>query len=135
MGVFYADDGLIGSMDSEWIQGAINVFTGLFRRVRMMANVAKVNTTTFQPGEIHTGISDEAFIMMSIGEGATYRERLRRRMRCPDYGVDLTSGYMTDHHRQLHGTDTYIDWERLPVSKTEQLLLVYEFSFLTNMKL
>ena len=30
IGVFYADNGLIGSSDLEWLQGAINVLIGLF---------------------------------------------------------------------------------------------------------
>ena len=53
MGVFYADDGMIGSRDMEWLQGAINFLVGIFRSVIMMANVAKSNTITYQLGLIH----------------------------------------------------------------------------------
>ena len=57
MGVFYMDDCLIGSMEPEWIQRAINVPIGLFQRVKMMGNVLKSKTKTFHTGDIFTGIS------------------------------------------------------------------------------
>ena len=48
MGVFYADGGMIGSGDPEWLQGAINVIIRLFIWVRLMANVEKSNLMTCQ---------------------------------------------------------------------------------------
>ena len=30
LGVFYADDGMVGSIDTEWLQHSINVQVGLF---------------------------------------------------------------------------------------------------------
>ena len=71
MGLFYSDDGTIGSRDPEWICGAINVLIELFKRVRPMANVAKSNATTFQLGEICTGMSEEAFSWRIKGEVPT----------------------------------------------------------------
>ena len=67
IGVFYADDVIMGSQDPEWIQGAIDVLIGLFYRVGLMANVAKYNTMTFQLGAIHTGMSEEDFSCRSSG--------------------------------------------------------------------
>ena len=58
MGVFNADDGMLGSRYPEWLQGAINVLIRLFRRVRLMVNVAKSKNMTCQPGAIHMGISE-----------------------------------------------------------------------------
>ena len=83
MGVFYTDYGLIVSRAPEWIQGAVNVLIGLFRRVVLMDNVAKSKTMYFHPGEICTGMSEETFSGRSKGEEATYRERLWRRIPCP----------------------------------------------------
>ena len=73
MGTFYAGDGIIRSRDMEWIQGYINVLTGLFRRVDLMANITKSKIKTCQTGVIHTWMSEEAFSQRSTGEGATYR--------------------------------------------------------------
>ena len=38
MGVFYADDGLIESRDSKWIQGSLNLLIGLFQWIGLMKN-------------------------------------------------------------------------------------------------
>ena len=57
MGLFYADDILIGWQDLEWLQGSLNVLIRIFRRVSLMGNVANSNTMTFQLGEIITGMS------------------------------------------------------------------------------
>ena len=56
LGVFYADDGLIGSQDTKWIQGDLDVLIGLFRRFGLITNVEKSKTMTSQTGMIHTGI-------------------------------------------------------------------------------
>ena len=49
VGVFYADDGMVGSRDSYWLQHAMNALVDLFRRYGMAANVAKSRTMTYQP--------------------------------------------------------------------------------------
>ena len=61
MGVFYADDIMIGSRDPDWLQGDINVLIVLFRGVLLMSNIEKSNTMTCQPGDILTVISEEDF--------------------------------------------------------------------------
>ena len=58
MEVFYADHGMIGLRDPEWLQGAINVFIRLLIRVSMMSNAEKSNTMTCQSGAIYTGMSE-----------------------------------------------------------------------------
>ena len=37
--VFYADDGMVGSRDAEWIQHLMNVLVGLFRRYGLTVNI------------------------------------------------------------------------------------------------
>ena len=76
MGVFYANDGLIGWRDPEWLQGSINILIGIFQRSVPMANPAKSKTMTCQPGEICTWMSEETFSRRNKGDGATYQERL-----------------------------------------------------------
>ena len=36
MGVFYMDNGLIGSRELEWIQGSCTVLIGLFHRISLI---------------------------------------------------------------------------------------------------
>ena len=54
MRMFYADEVMIGSRGSEWIQGSINVLVGLFIRIVLITNVSKSNTMTCQSGDIFT---------------------------------------------------------------------------------
>ena len=60
LGVFYTDDGIIGSRDTEWIQGPLNIRIGLFHRIDLMDNTDKSKTMMCQPGEIRPGILGEA---------------------------------------------------------------------------
>ena len=41
LGVFYAEYGMVRSRDSDWLQHAMNVLFGLFRRYGLSANVSK----------------------------------------------------------------------------------------------
>ena len=57
MGLFYADEGLIGPQDPEWLQEILSIFIGLFHRVGLMANIAKYNTMACQSRAILTRMS------------------------------------------------------------------------------
>ena len=41
VGMFYADDGMIGLRDPECLQGATNTLIVMLRRVRLMDNIEK----------------------------------------------------------------------------------------------
>ena len=127
--MFYVNDGLIGSQEPDCLQWPLNALIGLFRRVVLMANIVKSRTMTCQSGAIRTGMSEEGFNWRSTGDGATYRERFRRRIPCKDCGTDLAARSMTSHHRRLHSTNPDIDWDRLPFIHTEYLPHVYEVRF------
>ena len=77
-------------------------------------------------------MSKVAFGRSIIGEGDTYRERLRIGVPCPDCGVEMMTGYLTDHRRWIHGTDPDIDWYRLTVIQHEHLTQAYEVRFLRD---
>ena len=94
MGLFYEDNGMVVLRDPEWIQEAINVFIGLFWRVELMANVENSNTMKYQPGEIHTGMSENTFIQREKIEGGTYRDHLLYNIPCPDWGVGKKAGFI-----------------------------------------
>ena len=64
MEMFYAYFRMVVLRDPEWLQGAINVLIRIFRRVRLMENVVKSKTMTYQPGAIHTGCQRR----ISVGE-------------------------------------------------------------------
>ena len=56
LGVFYADDGLLLSQHPKWIQVALNILIGLFQKIGLATNVAKLKKMTCQPGSIRSGI-------------------------------------------------------------------------------
>ena len=60
LGVLYANDGMVGSRDSDWLQHLMNVLIGLFRQYGLTANVSKYRTMKSQPGALRLGISEEA---------------------------------------------------------------------------
>ena len=41
LGVFYTEDRMIGSQDSEWLQNALNVPIGLIWRYGLITNITK----------------------------------------------------------------------------------------------
>ena len=96
----------------------MNVLVGLFRRYGLAANVAKSCTMTCQPGILRLGISEEAKALKYTGLGDSYRVRLRRSIPCPECGVDLTTGSMTEYRRRMHRKEPAIDWIWLPFSQT-----------------
>ena len=49
LGVFYDNNGMVGSRNPKWLHHAMNVLVGLFRRYGLAANVAKSHTMTCQP--------------------------------------------------------------------------------------
>ena len=50
LGIFYANDCMVGSGKPYWMQHAMNILVGVLRRYGLTANVAKSCTMTCQPG-------------------------------------------------------------------------------------
>ena len=67
LGVFYADNAMVSSRNSEWIKNTMNVLLGLFKRYGLAANVAKSRTIPCQPGTLRAGMSEEAMVLKCTG--------------------------------------------------------------------
>ena len=102
--VFYTDDGMVRSCNSDWLQNAMNVLVGLFIRYGPAANVAKSRTMTCHPGELRAGMSEEAMVLKCTGVGDSYQVRLRKQIPYPECGVDITAGSLMAHRHRMHGT-------------------------------
>ena len=83
MGVFYADVGMVGSRNSDWLHHAMNVLVGLFRRYGLAANVAKSHTMICHPSALRVGMSEEAMELKCTGVGYSYRVRLQSQIPFP----------------------------------------------------
>ena len=109
LGVFYANYGMVGSRDSDWLKHAMKFLVGLFRRYGLAANAAKSCTMIFQTGSLWAGMPEEAMELKCTGVGDSYRVRLQRRIPCPECRVELTAGSMTAHYCRMHSTNPAID--------------------------
>ena len=49
LAVFYADDGMFGASDPEWLQGAFSALVAIFDRVGLQTNVDKTVSMACQP--------------------------------------------------------------------------------------
>ena len=134
LGVFYADEDMVGPRDAKWLQILMNVLVGLFRWYGLADNVAKSRTMTCPTGALRLGIYAEDKDLKCTGVGDSYRLRIRQRVSCPECGVEVTAGPITGNHRRIHGTEPEIYWNRLLVSKTEHHLQVYDVRLLRTTK-
>ena len=47
--VFYADDGMVGATDPQWLQGAFSALVAIFDSVGLLTNVNKTVSMACQP--------------------------------------------------------------------------------------
>ena len=134
VGVFYSNDGMVGSHDLNWLQYEMNGLVGLFRRYVLAANVAKSRTMNFQPRALRAGMLEEAMSLKCTGVEESYQMRLRSQIPCPEYEVELTAGSMKAHRRCMHRNDPAINWSWLPVSQIVHQTQVYDTRFLRTTK-
>jgi hypothetical protein len=118
---FYADDGMIGSRDSDWLQHSIRVLAGLFERVGLRTNTTKTEAMTCAPSFIRGYMSPEAHQRNRGVEGSenTYRERKRQRVECSECQAGLAAGSLLQHMRAKHGTgiqSAFVAAEPVPMS-------------------
>ena len=49
MAVYYADDGMVGATDPQWLQGAFSALVAIFDRVGLRTNVGKTVSMACHP--------------------------------------------------------------------------------------
>ena len=81
---------------------------------------------TCHPVAIISRMLEEAIKQHSTGKGETYMEQMSKKMQSPDCGVEMMSGFMTDHSRRIHETYPNIEWYRLQVSQHDHLTQIYD---------
>jgi Reverse transcriptase (RNA-dependent DNA polymerase) len=118
LALFYADDGYIGSRDDSWLSNALQILSNLFRRVGLESNAAKTKSMSCLPGKIHTNFSEPAYQRCATGAGATYRDRLREVVPCPDCGKPLSRGSLPLHRRRQHGREPPPTWNHDNIAAT-----------------
>ena len=80
--LFYAYNGMVASSNPHWLQGAFNTPVGLFDRVGLRNNFGKTFGMVCRPCQAAGNRSEAAYGRRIMGEGPTYRERLKGRVSC-----------------------------------------------------
>ena len=105
LALFYADDGLVSSVQHEWLQQALQVLVELFTRIGLQTNTRKTQQMTCFPPTLTTRLSDAGYTRRITGTGLTYRDRQRQKINCPRCDKSLTRGALKQHLRSIHGED------------------------------
>jgi hypothetical protein len=100
---FFVDDGLVGSRDPVWLQGALDILVTLFESIGLRRNPDKTKVMTCVPGNIRVAHTEEAYHTQQYGpiNPTAKRHRLERDI-C---GVSLAAGSLRSHLETKH--DTY----------------------------
>ena len=74
--VFYADDGMVGASDPEWLQGAFSALLAIFDRVGLQTNVDKTVSMACHPCRAGSGNrTAKGYRRRITGDGNSFRER------------------------------------------------------------
>ena len=92
---------MLTSSDPQWLQWMFMQLVGLFDRVALNTNTGKTVSMTCTACNAAGNRSEEAYGRLMKGEGLTFRERKRERVKCGDCGKEVAAGSL-DSHRMLH---------------------------------
>eukprot|EP00956_Cyclotella_meneghiniana_P003690 scaffold4479_cov46-Cyclotella_meneghiniana.AAC.3 len=101
LALFYIDDGVIASIDPEYLQEAIDILVDLFEHVGLNTNTKKTEAITCIPGRIRTRQTDESYTRSQLGF-ATAKEWDSRRTACDICGKELSAKSMPNHLETVH---------------------------------
>ena len=102
--VFYADDGMVGASDPEWLQDAFSALVAIFDRVGLQTNFDKTVRMACQPCRVGTGNrTTDGYRRRLTGDGNSFRERQRERVACGECGAEIASGSLSSHLMTRHG--------------------------------
>ena len=100
--LFYADDGMVASSDPQWLQWAFNAIVDLFERLGLRTNVGKTVSMTCRPCPAAGNQSEVVYGRKMTGEGPTYRERLKERVKCGECRKGIAAGSLEAHRMIQH---------------------------------
>ena len=97
-----ANDGLFASNQLERLQREFIVLTGIFNWVGLRKNRQKTVSMDCQPCHLPGRMTVEAYERQTTGTEPTFRERWRRRVICPECGVEITAGLLLTYRQIQH---------------------------------
>ena len=104
LAVFYADNGMVVSLDPAWLQGAFNALVAIFDRMGLLTKVGKTVSMVCHPCRAGVGNRAEAAYSRRLtGLGKSYAERQRERVACEEWEGVIAIGSMSSHLMTRHG--------------------------------
>ena len=100
--LFYADNGMVASSDPQWLQGEFITLVGLFDREGLRTNVGKTVGMVCRPWQAAGTQSEAAYGRRMAGEGPTYWERQKGRVKCRERGEEMSEGSLEGHRMTQH---------------------------------
>ena len=102
--VFYADDGMVVSLDPAWLHGAFSALVAIFDSMGLLTNVRKTVSMVCYPCRTRAGNqTEEAYSRRVTGVVKSYAERQRERVACEECGEVIAVGSMSIHLMTWHG--------------------------------
>ena len=101
--LFYADDGMVASSETCWIQGTFNTLVRMFDRVDLWTNIRKIVSMVCRPFQEAGNQSEAAHGRRITGEGPTYRELQKGRVHCRECREDMAAVSLASHMMTQHG--------------------------------
>jgi hypothetical protein len=99
---FFVDNGLVGSRDPIWLQGALDILVILFESIGLRTNPDKTKVMTCVPGNIWVAHTEEAYHTQQYGPvNPTVKHH---RVECNICGMSLAAGSLCSHLETKHNT-------------------------------
>jgi hypothetical protein len=92
---FFVDIGLVGSRDTVWLQGALNVLVTLFESISFRMNPDKTKVMPCIPGNIRVAYTEEGYHTQQYG--AVNPTAKHHWVECNICGVSFTAGSLCSH--------------------------------------
>ena len=80
---FCADDGVVTSTDSGWLQSTFDFLMRMFDRVGLRTNFCKTVGVLFWPFRAARVRADKSYTQRMIGEGRSFKEQQQERVLFP----------------------------------------------------
>ena len=104
--LFYLENGMVGSSNSIWLQGAFSTLVGLFDRVGLKTNIGKTVGMVCHLCQASGRNLEAVYKRWMTGAGPSYRERHRVWVQCTECGEEMALGSLAVHLQMQHGKAT-----------------------------
>ena len=94
---------MVALSDPRWIQGSFNTLVSLFYRVGLRTNFGKTVGMVCHSCQAAGNLLEALYGRRVMGEGPTYRERLKGQVSFRECGELMAEGYLTSLMMTQHG--------------------------------